>query len=100
MDRGFRVESLSFREGAVVEVALPSSSPLAISARARFLVFLLCVLKIEGFIFEGRGRAAVVVLEEEEEVEGWARREDSWLVKARVEEVRISLARVLGRGMP
>lgn len=99
MERGSRFESLSFREVGKLDVVsvLSTSSELS-SARARFLVFLLCVLKIDDLTLEGRGRAAVVV--EEAEVEVWARREESWLVKAMVEEVGISLARVLGRGMP
>lgn len=43
------------------------------SARARFLVFLLWVVKMEGLAFGGRARAALVgVLEG-----GWARREES-----------------------
>lgn len=101
MERGSRVESLSFREVVEVNVvvlsALSTSSGLS-SARARFLVFLLCVLKMDDLTLEGRGRAAVVV--EEVEVDVWARREESWLVKATVEEVGISLGRFLGRGMP
>lgn len=82
-----------------VGVSAASASSGLSSARARFLVFLLCVLKIDDLTLEGRGRAALVV-EEEAEVDDWARREESWLVKAIVEEVEISLARVLGRGMP
>lgn len=100
MERGSRVESLSFREvveGDAVVSALSTSSGVS-SARARFLVFLLCVLKMDDLTLEGRARAAAV--EEEVEVDVWARREESWLVKAIVEEVEISLARVLGRGMP
>lgn len=60
MERGFRVESLSFREVVEVGVASPLSSPSAVSARARFLVFLLCALKIDDLTLEGRERAAVV----------------------------------------
>lgn len=67
MEMGFRVESLSFREVAEVEAASPLSTSLASSARARFLVFLLCVLKMDDLILEGRERAAVV--EEEMEVD-------------------------------
>lgn len=68
MERGSRVESLSFREVDEVDVvsALSISSGSS-SARARFLVFLLCVLKMDDFTLEGRGRAAVV--EEEAEVD-------------------------------
>ncbi len=91
------MESFSFREVAEVGGASSASlsSPSAMSARARFLVFLLCVLKMDDLILEGRARAAVVV-----EVDVGARRAESWLVNAAVEEVGISLARVLGRGMP
>ena len=99
MERGSRFESLSFRE--MVEVdgvsALSTSSGLS-SARARFLVCLLCVLKMDDLTLEGRGRAVVAVVAVEVDV--WARREESWLVKAMVDKVGISLARVLGRGMP
>lgn len=96
MERGSRFESLSFRE--VAEVAGVSSVSSGVSsARARFLVFLLCMLKMDDLTLEGRGRALVV---EEVEVDVWARREESWLVKAMVEEVEISLARALGRGIP
>lgn len=57
------------------------------SARARFLVFLLWTVKMSDLDFEGRGRAAEVLV--------WgfdrARRELSWEVKARVVEEEISL---------
>lgn len=73
------------------------------SARARFLVFLLCVLNISSLdVFEGRERAVVVVDGWEEE--DWARRVESWDVNAReVEETGISLVGLrpaLGRGTP
>lgn len=68
------------------------------SARARFLVFLLWEVKIEGLVLEGRVRAALVAAF----LDGvWARREDSWEVKAMVEELEISLEGLdLGRGIP
>ena len=66
------------------------------SARARFLVFLLWAVKMEDFKdFEGRVRPDVGA------VEGLARREESWEVNARVVEEDISLDLVdLGRGRP
>lgn len=66
------------------------------SARARFLVFLLWAVKIEDLEdLEGRMRPELGA------VEGWERREESWEVKARVVEEGISLDLVvLGRGRP
>ena len=99
MDKGSRVESLSFREVFAVGAASSLSSlPLAVSASARFLVFGLCVLKMDDLILDGRVRATVV--EAEVELEVWARRDESWLVNAMEDSVWISFARVLGRGMP
>ena len=71
------------------------------SAAARFLVFLLWVVKMSGLEeeedLEGRERA----VEEVEVGFDWARRVDSWVVKARVLDEEISLVlEVLLRGMP
>ena len=73
------------------EVAASSET----SAIARFLVFLLWAVKIEGLDLEGRARAVVQGWEAD-----WARREVSSEVKDKVVEEDISLARVFGRGMP
>ena len=66
------------------------------SAAARLRAFLLCEVKMEGLVLEGRGRAVVVL---------WGRvlerREVSWEVNAKVVEEGISLAvDRWGRGMP
>ena len=73
------------------------------SARARFFEPLLWVLKMSDFVFEGRARP-LVVFEWAEEAD-WARREVSWVVKARdVDEVMSFLLErwitAEGRGAP
>ncbi len=66
------------------------------SARARFLVFLLWAVKMEDLEdLEGRVRPEVGA------AEGWESSEESWEVKANVVEEDISLDLVLlGRGRP
>ena len=75
------------------------SFPWEMSASARFFVFLLWLVKMEGLFLEGRVRAAVEVglLEEEDS----ARREASCEEKARVDDEVISLLReFFCRGIP
>lgn len=45
------------------------------SARARFFVPLLCVVKMSLLVLEGRARLPLLLVEEEEEEGGWERRE-------------------------
>ena len=66
------------------------------SAAARFLVFLLCAVKISSFRFEGLARADVVVVGRD-----WASKELRWEVKEREVEEEIScFGGRVGRGTP
>ena len=75
----------------VLLLPLLSSSSSSRSFAARFLLFLLCALKISALLLEGRGRPGAVDVDE-----GLVRRELRVEVNAKEEEVDISLGIALG----